>query len=182
MGLPRLPRCTHGGLERLLPLPLIPTDPLFAPGRVEFVEHVAEEVVHVECDDEVVEHVVVVDGVEPTVVVLVAGGSGCTGNRGGTSPLNSRCSSSRASSCCTGEDKSTLRLWSSCCSWRFRSHSRCRKASRGFCDEGGLTTVVLSLSTATSLLSSQSLYWCWATTTVEGGLGGRAGARRRCWI
>lgn len=173
MGLPRLPRCAHGGLERLLPLPLIATDPLFAPGRVEFVEeHVAEEVVHVECDDEVVEQVVV-DGVEPAVVVLVAGASGCAGNRGGTSPLNSRWSSFRASS---------LRLWSSCCSWRLRSHSRCRRASRGFCDEGGLTTVVLSLSTATSLLSPQSLYWCSATTAAEGGLGGRAGARRRCWI
>lgn len=98
----------------MLPRPLFPDDALLAPGRIELVEHVVEEVVHVECDDdEVLEHVVEVDEDEDTVVVvLVAGAEDCTGNRRGTSPLKSNCSSfsSRVSSCCTGEDKATLRL------------------------------------------------------------------------
>lgn len=107
----------------------------------------------------------------------------CTGNRGGTSPLNSNCSSfSSVSSCCTGEDKATLRRWSSCCSCRFSSHSRCRKASKGPCGGDGFAAAALSPSTAASLLPWHSLNWCSMTSTAEGGLGGFAGARRRCCI
>lgn len=170
-----------------LPLPiepLPPIEPLLGPERAEFVG--ADVVVHVECcDDEEVEHVEVdAVHVEEAVVVHVAVAADCTGNRGGTSPLKSNCSSfsSVVSSCCTGEDKATLRRWSSCCSCRFSSHSRCRKASKGPWGGGGFAAAALSPSTAASLLSWHSLNWCSTTPTAEGGLGGCAGARRRCWI
>lgn len=74
---------------------------------------VEEVVVHLECDDVVMEHGVEVDEVEDTVVVVhVAGAEDCTGNRGGTSPLNSNCSSFsfRVKSCFKGENEATLRL------------------------------------------------------------------------
>lgn len=69
---------------------------------------------------------------------------------------------------------------SSCCSWRFSSHSRCRSASSGLCcaqDAGGGRG-------ANGRALSMSLDWGWGSEAAgaEEAAWRTGGVRRRCWI